>query len=382
MHAIERLRTVPQLSGAKRNSGEKFALKNFIRWLKLCPPKIGATALCVMLSSPASAGSGVAVTASGTPSYGIALQLPPGIAGMTPNLGLAGGVNGPVGYGWTIQGISTITRCPGTVATDGAIKGVFFARTDKLCLDGQRLIRTNASGQPSAANPAANGALEDAVGLGAGATTEFRTEKDTYARIRAYGYAGGDATGNSGPAYFMVWTKSGQIYEYGASPGADANTNALVAAQGKSIPMAWAVSRISDTLSNYIDFKYIQRDSYWGPGPLGGIVQNGREWNLVEVQYTGHGTQAPTNKVVFDYADRPDTPGHPQDRAEAYQQGSKNVSIWRLQAIRSYVNWNGPALGVVPQGTAFPSVPYLMPDVGTLATPPASAVKVKTVKIV
>lgn len=327
----------------------------------------------------------VAVTDSGTASYSFPIGVPPGIGGMAPILALnyGGGSNGPVGYGWGIQGISTITRCPQTRAIDGFTRGVTFTKDDKLCLDGQRLIQTSEGGDPAAAansqGIAVSTQANDSQGLISG-YREFRTEKDSFARIRAYGNAGGDATGGSGPAYFKVWTKSGQIYEYGASPGADANTNALIAAQGKSVAMVWAASRISDTLGNYIDFKYIQRDTAWGTGPAAG-PQLGREWNLVEIQYTGNGAQVPTNKVVFDYADRPNTPGSPQGRAEAYQAGSKNVSIWRLQAIRTYVSWSGPALGVTPQGSAFPAAPVSPTSVGNVITPPAGAVKVKTVKI-
>ena len=313
---------------------------------------------------------------------------------MSPNLGLtysSSRVSGPLGYGWTLQGMSTIARCPGNIALDGAVRGVTYGPSDKLCLDGQRLVQTrqDGSGQSLADTPTVNGTLADAAGVAGTGFSEFRTEKDSYARIRAYGYAGQDASGNSGPAYFKVWTKSGQIYEYGASPSADTNSNALVPAQGTAIPMVWAVSRISDTLGNYIDFKYIQRDSRWGSGPLGtppqpnGPPQLGREWNLVEVQYAGHGAQAATNKVVFDYADRADNPGGPQDRAEAYQKESKNVSVWRLQAIRTYVNWTGPAMGVVPQGTSFPSVPTAATSstIGTVITPPAGAIKVNTIKL-
>ena len=59
---------------------------------------------------------------------------------------------------------------------------------------------------------------DDARGLATG-FREYRTEKDIYARIRAYGIANGADT--NGPLYFKVWTKSGQIYEYGAAPSAE-----------------------------------------------------------------------------------------------------------------------------------------------------------------
>ena len=329
----------------------------------------------------------VSVSDGGTPVYSYSIKAPPGVAGMSPNLGLlysGSRISGPLGYAWTIQGISLITRCPTNVADDGVIRGVVFASGDKLCLDGQRLIQTDESGNPAAVQNA-NGVpvatqVNDSAGLSAG-YREYRTEKDSFARIRAYGSAGGVPA--NGPAYFKVWTKAGQIYEYGASLSADGNTNALVAAQGTSVAMVWAVSRISDTLGNYIDFKYIQRDTAWGTPLTGGVPQLGREWNLVEVQYTGNGAQVPSNKIVFDYADRGAAPGTAQDRAEAYQLGSKNVSIWRLQAVRTYVNWSGPALGVTPQGTSFPYplAPASPTSAGVPVAPPGGAVKVSAIKI-
>ena len=291
----------------------------------------------------------VAVSAGGAPTYSKEIAVPPGVAGMSPNLSLSyagGGVNGPVGHGWSVQGISTITRCPASRPVDGVWGSVTYSGSDKLCLDGQRLIQTDASGAVLAF-PQAN----DAMGLGSG-YREFRTEKDIYARVRAYGYANGDESGASGPAYFRVWTKSGQIYDYGASPAADGNTKALISPYGKTVAVAWAVARISDTLGNVIDFKYEQRDVSWGSGPLANNPTNGHEWNLLEVQYSG-------NKVVFGYADRASYIT-PRDAAEAYHQGSKNVSIRRLQTITTYVN---------------------SPNTTTLG-PGANAVAVKTLKLI
>lgn len=311
----------------------------------------------------------VSVSSGGTPSYGVNIGVPPGIAGMSPNLSLVytgGGVNGPVGYGWTLTGVSLITRCPGNKATDGTPIAVTYAPADRLCLDGQRLIQTSTGGVPTASTPAANGALLDANGRAEdGSYTEYRTEKDIYSRIRAYGMANGVAA--NGPRYFKVWTKAGQAYEYGAGPSMDANSNSLITPAGGTIVAAWAVSRVSDTVGNFIDFKYSYRNIAWGSGPTAGPT-TGHEWNLAEIQYTGNGSQVATNKVVFEYEDRPDTPGAVQDRAEAYHRSYKNVSIERLKAVRTYINWPSTTLGVT------------MPS-GALVAPPSTAVKVKTLKI-
>lgn len=284
----------------------------------------------------------LSVSGSGNPVYSRAIAVPPGIGGMQPNLSLmyaGGGVNGPVGHGWSLQGISMVTRCPATQYTDGLPLGVVFSAADKLCLDGQRLIQTDATGVPAAFPQ-----TDDAKGLDGDAWREYRTEKDSFARVRAYGMTGSSAA--NGPKYFKVWTKAGQIYEYGSPPSADANTQATILAQGKTVAMVWAVARIGDVVGNTIDFKYENREKDWGSHAYK-VAGSGREWNIREIQYTGNGTQLPANKVVFRYSDRV------ADAAESYQQGSKNVSVRRLDAIDTYVNAASTALaeeGKAPAG--------------------------------
>lgn len=323
-----------------------------------------AVVVLALISQQASHAGQVSVSDGGTPSYSLPISVPPGVAGMAPNIGLlysGGGVNGPVGYGWTLQGISMITRCPGNKQIDGRVVPVRFSGNDKLCLDGQRLIQTNADGVVLSPNsmPFQSG---DSLG-GSGLVREYRTEKDIYARIRAYGMAGGNPA--NGPAYFKVWTKSGQIYEYGVNSNTTANANIVANAQvdadgnysaaTRPVTTAWPVSRIADTVGNYIDFQYEQRDIAWGSQTDG---RPGHEWNLTEIRYTGTVAQAPMNRVVFEYADRPDTPYQVQDRAEAYHNGAKNVSVRLLQKIHTYINW--PA---------------------AQASQPAGAIRTKTMKL-
>ena len=231
----------------------------------------GVLLLMMTLGVAVQAASPVSISDSGTPSYSQAIAVPPGIAGMTPNIGLlysGSSINGPVGLGWTLQGISMITRCPGSKLIDGYARRVDYSGDDKLCLDGQRLIQTSDAGvvvngnvvNPGLSNPFQQG--DSLGGSGSGTVREYRTAKDMYARIRAYGAAGGNPA--NGPAYFKVWTKSGQIYEYGVN--SNATSNATITASGSQVAVAWSVSRISDTVGNYIDFQYEQRDFAWGSG--------------------------------------------------------------------------------------------------------------------
>ncbi|PHV04675.1 hypothetical protein CSQ96_24605 [Janthinobacterium sp. BJB412] len=288
----------------------------------------------------------LSISSGGTPTYSRQIAVPPGIAGMAPNIALlysGSEVNGPLGRGWTLQGISTISRCQSSKVTDGAARAVAFDVNDKLCMDGQRLIQTDANGvvvnadnqNPTFENPFQQ---NDSLG-GEGMVREYRTEKDIFARIRAYGAAGGNPA--NGPAYFRVWTKSGQLYEYGAA--GDPRANASINAGGRPLIVSWAVSRIFDSVGNHMDFQYEQRDVAWGSMTdyLSATPPPGHEWNLSEIRYTGHGAQLPSNRMVFGYSDRPDTPNAAQDRSEAHHLGSKNVSIRRLDTIRTYINWPG-----------------------------------------
>src|SRR5690242_20088779 len=170
-----------------------------------------------------------AVSESGAATYTIPIQVPPGVAGVEPKLALtynSQSGNGLLGVGWSLSGLSAVTRCAQTVAQDGAKGGVNFDANDRFCLDGQRLIVISGT-------------------YGADGT-ESRTERESFTRVISYGSAG------SGPAWFKVWTKSGQLIEYG-------NTgDSRVEAQGKSTVRVWAVNKVQDTKGNYFSVTYTE----------------------------------------------------------------------------------------------------------------------------
>ena len=130
---------------------------------------------------PAAAGMSVAgqfsVGDSGAAHYSIPLQVPAGVAGMQPGLALnynSQSGNGLAGVGWSLGGLSSIGRCPQSVAQDGVLAGVNYDAADRFCLDGQRLI-----------------AIRGSYGADG---TEYRTEVDSFSKVISYGAAG------SGPA--------------------------------------------------------------------------------------------------------------------------------------------------------------------------------------
>lgn len=146
-----------------------------------------------------------------------------GAAGMQPALSLdynSQGGNGLLGVGWSLGGLSAISRCPQTQVQDGVRASVNYDSNDRYCMEGQRLI-----------------AISGAYGASG---TEYRTEIESYNRIVSYGTAG------SGPAYFKVWSKSGQVMEYGVTD------DSRIEAQGKSSVAVWAMNKVQDTVGNYL----------------------------------------------------------------------------------------------------------------------------------
>ena len=260
--------------------------------------RLGAFALVVSLilvaTPPAMAVTGAipgqfAVSETGAATYTIPIAAPPGTAGMEPKLALAynsQGGNGLLGVGGSLSGLSAVTRCPRTIAQDGANAGVEYGNSDKFCLDGQRLIAVSGT-------YGANG-------------TEYRTEIESFAKVVSYGTAG------NGPAWFKVWTKSGQIMEYGNT------TDSRIEAQGKATAAVWALNKAGDTKGNYFTVTYAEDNT------------NG-QFHPSRIDYTGNANSglAPYNSVQFTYETRPDT--SPQ-----YVGGSLNNLTQRLTTIRSY----------------------------------------------
>src|SRR6266700_1518309 len=200
-----------------------------------------------------------AVGPTGAATYKIPIALPPGTAGMVPSLSLdysSQGSNGLLGVGWSLAGLPSIGRCPRTITQDGAGGGINYDANDRFCMDGERLVAISGS-------------------YGADGT-EYRTEIDSYNKIVSHGVAG------TGPAWFEVHTKSGQIMELGHT------TDSLVLAQGKATARNWALNKVSDTAGNYFTVSYTNDTT------------NGQAYPI-EIDYTGNtaASLTPYNKVQF-----------------------------------------------------------------------------------
>ncbi|MEQ1639045.1 MAG: SpvB/TcaC N-terminal domain-containing protein, partial [Methylococcales bacterium] len=220
-----------------------------------------------------------------------------GTAGMAPTLSLSynsNGGNGLLGMGWGIDGLSQISRCPKTIIQDGAMGGVNYTTADKICIDGQRLISTG--------------------GVYGANATEYRTESANFAKIISY-----TTTVANGPDSFKVWTKAGQVIEYGNT------ADSRIEAAAKTVIRSWGVNKISDTKGNYITVSYIEDNP------------NGEAY-VSRVDYTGNATSSPVltpyASVQFVYEARPDT-------TTSYHAGSVIKQTKRMTNIKTY---NGATL--------------------------------------
>ncbi len=82
---------------------------------------------------------------SGAKTYEIPLDVYPGMNGMTPTLSLSynsHGGNGVIGVGWSLSGVSSISRGTKNILNDGYVSGIGMNTADVFMLEGSRLIKT------------------------------------------------------------------------------------------------------------------------------------------------------------------------------------------------------------------------------------------------
>jgi RHS repeat-associated protein len=234
------------------------------------------------------------VSADGAAQVTIPIWVPPGRQGVQPTLALtysSRGGNGPLGAGWQLTGLSTITTCRRSPALDGAFGGQY---PDKFCLDGQRLV------------------LQGTLAAG-----EYRTEIESYRKIIANGPS-------DYPDSFDVYQPDGLIFRYASRMSSDPT-------------IAGSNARLEGIISSCVWGKYIHTgetalDTAKNADVFGGCAVAGvqrRAWMLdkvedrfgnsieidynssenllpAEIRYTYHSTASPTKKIVFVYENRPD----------------------------------------------------------------------------
>lgn len=246
------------------------------------------------------------VSESGALTYNLPIQVVPGTSGTQPTLSI--GYNhqqgeGIMGLGWSIQGMSIISRIPRNRANDEGEDRYSLGKTlnydnrDRFSLDGQLLVLTNDFVTTDI------GKSPDTQ-YGSSQTT-YLTEKNSFSKITLNGTEAGH------PTTFTVLTKSGLIMEYGGTP------DSRVQAEGTDVPVQWLVNKISDTKGNYILFSY-DKDRIKG------------EVVPLAIHYTGNEKvgQAPFASIEFLYENMPIP-------SVKYIFGSKVTLSKRLKSIQS-----------------------------------------------
>jgi RHS repeat-associated protein len=246
---------------------------------------------------------GLTLGGGGDASYSIALAIPPGSAGMAPDLALrysSHGSDGLAGLGWTVSGSqSSIHRCAKTVAQDGQGGRIRMDSADRLCLDGQRLMRADAPDTSDSAYWAAGG--------------EFRFEIENFTRVTRYG--GG----------FKVEQKNGRVLYYGTT----AASQIIATGRGDGALMNWALARVEDRKGNFMSYDY-SSDATTG------------EYLTTSIFYGGNPNAAGAARfadlaVRFVYEARPDA-------FTRYTAGSRTDLRSRITHIRAYA-------GIAADGT-------------------------------
>ncbi len=231
------------------------------------------------------------VSESGAATYNIKLTLPRGTAGVQPSLALSyvsNGGNGLLGKGWSISGLSAISRCRQTKAVDNNIDPIKWNSNDRFCLDGQRLILVEGSSTYGAPG------------------TLYKTELDAYTQVMAVG----GTTGS--PSYFKVLRKDGSVTFYG-------NTSDSRHLAGPHV-LAWAQSRMQDNIGNGINFIY---------------YNDSAGHRIKSIRYA-YGTSASVHnaEVNFSYSNRP-------DYIDGYISGYSIKNQKRLRSIEVRNNVDG-----------------------------------------
>jgi RHS repeat-associated protein len=244
------------------------------------------------------------VGASGAASYSIPIDCPAGINGMQPNISLvynSQGGNGPLGMGWGISGLSSISKTMKTIFSDNAILGI-DKKNDAFMLDGSKLFIKTPGTTTSYKIGDISAYLDPSMyedyfdGFGDWSTITgptYETQNKTYSKIETSGlipnlgisYPTGKTTHwklqSSNPRYFKVTTKDGRIIEYTAIK------NSVIITSDDNISYEWFVSKITDANGNFMTFTYQS--------------SSGGQTVIQKIEYTGNGSKLPFYSMVFNY---------------------------------------------------------------------------------
>ncbi|WP_141733950.1 FG-GAP-like repeat-containing protein [Oligoflexus tunisiensis] len=218
----------------------------------------------------------------------ITLDTLPSGNGFSPKLSLVYssslGAGDIAGYGWSLAGISSISRCPSHKKFEGAHRAISLDDKDSICMDGKKLL------------------LVEGQNLKAGAV--YRTYLDDFKKISFNGQS------------FEVIARSGERWTLGEGKGSREYGN-------DTTPLTWYMNRIEDRSGNAIEFSYLE---------------NGSRLYLDKVYYGGNRVfnKPHYRSVEFKYMES----GHPQRRYVAGKAFETGLILNQIDVASSAVQWS------------------------------------------
>lgn len=256
----------------------------------------------------------VDVGAGGEATYRIEINVPPGIHGVQPQLAISYSSNtgnGHLGVGWSIEGLSSITRVGPTAQYDGDSLKYAHNRldptgaTDRFALDGQRLIMVKNQ----------SGTLLNSTDYGQPGTV-YRTAVESGMEVTSNGREG------NGPGSFSVRDKDGSTREYGSS-----SDSRVKLTSGSATNREWALRTHTDANGNTMTFSY--------------QVNGALDMYISTIDYTTNtraGAARAKNRVEFIYEDRADkSPTWRAGQEIKIEKRLGRIKTWyKEQLVRTY----------------------------------------------
>lgn len=207
------------------------------------------------------------VNGGGQLQYTLPIALPPAIKSVAPQISLnytSGNGNGIAGYGWSLSGITSISRTGKTLEKDSEVTGVNFT-SGPYQFNGQRLIYKSGGTGPS--------------GIGANGSI-YTTEKYSNVNVKAVGTITGQTW--QGPEYWEVTFEDGSQAWYGAT---------VAGASDARTPVEYNIVKWKDAQGNYISYNYTQANNVAA---------------ISSIQWGGNETlgKAHFNTITFNYVTR------------------------------------------------------------------------------
>ena len=182
------------------------------------------------------------VSPTGGATYGIPVEIPQGLPGMEPHIGISYNSqsgNSIAGWGCSITGVSVISRTVRDVFHDDASHGIDFTVDDAFSLDGQRLIR-----------------LSYEIGCD---SAEYCLENNPFVKIIFHGLSGTDQMNT----WFSVLYPDGTKSVYGYQSG----QLGYYLSDGYKV-LAWYVNQIENTVGNQVNYAYNTWGKYVYPASI------------------------------------------------------------------------------------------------------------------